>query len=424
MNNILKQTITNMRQQPLLTGLTIAGTALSICLIMIVMMTREAQIIDYGCEPYRSRTMYATYMELKSGSCQIYSSLKMEHMRGIFLKLKTPERIALFSSSNTVSACTQGNETMNLKIQAVNQTFFEVFPLRFTEGTPFTEEECNSNMPIAIISQTVGRNLFGQDKNLKGKPFLIENHEYRVAGVVEDVSPLLTSAYSEIWVPVGITPGVAHPLENVLYPEYSIWAALLAKSSDDFPKIKGEVERNLAAYNKAILPDTLNLLNQPDTQEEYVNRIYANEEPDLQSIHLRYALIFAILLIVPAINLTSMAQSQLQRRREEIGIRRAFGAKRSTIMIQTFAESLVQTIAAGALGLVLCLVACFCLSNYVFPTTQLWFEDTTDTYLDMDILFSPLIYGWTMLFCLILNILSNTLPAWMASRTNIVEALK
>lgn len=63
--NIIKQTLTNMRQQPLLTGLTIAGTALSICLIMIVMMTREAQIIDYGCEPYRSRTLYAKQMMIK-----------------------------------------------------------------------------------------------------------------------------------------------------------------------------------------------------------------------------------------------------------------------------------------------------------------------------------------------------------------------
>ncbi len=51
MNNILKQTIAGMRQQPLITALTVIGTALAICLIMIVMMTREVQIADYGAEP-------------------------------------------------------------------------------------------------------------------------------------------------------------------------------------------------------------------------------------------------------------------------------------------------------------------------------------------------------------------------------------
>lgn len=424
MNNILKQTITNMRQQPLLTGLTIAGTALSICLIMIVMMTREAQIIDYGCEPYRSRTLYAKQMMIKQKNGG-YSSgtMGMKPIREIFAKLKSPERMALFSPmTSSVNVNMQGRDNVQAKAKAVNAAFFDVFPLKFIEGRAFTQEECNSNMPIAIISQKTCRDIFGQDKDLKGRTFLIENHEYQVAGIVEDVSPLLTSAYSEIWVPVSTVPGVAHPLGNAMNPEYSMGVALLAKSSADFSKIKNETERALAAYNKSILPDTLDLMEQPDIQEMYVNREWSNKAPDLTEIHLHYALIFAILLIVPAINIASMTQSRLRQRKEEIGIRRAFGARRSTILMQTVTESLLHTLASGLVGLLLCLMACFMLGNYIFPYNS--FEDITDKQLDADILFSPEIYGWALLFCLLLNLLSNIVPAWRASRSNIVEALK
>lgn len=424
MNNILKQTITNMRQQPLLTGLTIAGTALSICLIMIVMMTREAQIIDYGCEPYRSRTLYAKQMMIKHKNGG-YSSgtMGMKPIREIFAKLKSPERMALFSPmTSSVNVNMQGRENVQASAKAVNAAFFDVFQLKFIEGRAFTQEECNSNMPIAIISQKTCRDIFGQDKDLKGRTFLIENHEYQVAGIVEDVSPLLTSAYSEIWVPVSTIPGVAHPLDNVMNPEYSMGVALQAKSSADFSKIKNETERALAAYNKSISPDTLDLVEQPDIQEMYVNREWSNKAPDLTEIHLHYALIFAVLLIVPAINIASMTQSRLRQRKEEIGIRRAFGARRSTILMQTVTESLLHTLASGLMGLLLCLMACFMLGNYIFPYNS--FEDITDKQLDADILFSPEIYGWALLFCLLLNLLSNIVPAWRASRSNIVEALK
>ena len=90
--------------------------------------------------------------------------------------------------------------------------------------------------------------------------------------------------------------------------------------------------------------------------------------------------------------------------------------------MQTVTESLLHTLASGLVGLLLCLMACFMLGNYIFPYNS--FEDITDKQLDADILFSPEIYGWALLFCLLLNLLSNIVPAWRASRSNIVEALK
>ena len=46
----------------------------------------------------------------------------------------------------------------------------------------------------------------------------------------------------------------------------------------------------------------------------------------MKGIVLRYALVITILLLVPAINLSSMTLSRMRKRMSEIGVRKAFGA--------------------------------------------------------------------------------------------------
>lgn len=423
MNNILKQTIAGMRQQPLISALTVIGTALAICLIMIVMMTREVQIADYGAEPYRSRTLYVPQSITRQEGHKIYNgAVEMKAINEIFMKMKTPELVVAYTmntSRRQVSAA--GSEVIQLRVKGTGNGFFRMFPMSFIEGKPFTKEECDSYMPIALLSRSACRRLFSQETGVKGKSLIIDNYEYHVAGVVEDVSRMLNNASSDIWVPISTHPDNIALQSKLLFDYGNV--ALLTKSTADFPKIRQETNRLLAAYNKTIAPDTLDFMGGPYEVEAAVNHYMLESDPDLTDLYLHYMLIFAILLIVPAINIASMTQSRLRQREAEIGIRRAFGAKRSTILLQTFMESLIQTLIAGVLGLLLCLGFCFLLANYIFLTDD-WTERHTDISIDMDILFSPEIYGWALLFCLVLNVLCATIPAWRASRRNIVETLK
>lgn len=423
MNNILKQTISSMRQQPLISALTIIGTALAICLIMIVVMMREVKIADYGAEPYRSRTLYVPQSITRQEGHKIYNgAVEMKAINEIFMNMKTPELVVAYTmntSRRQVSAA--DSEVIPLRVKGTGYGFFQMFPMNFIEGKPFTKEECNSDMPIAVLSRSACRRLFSQETGVKGKSLIIDNYEYHVAGVVEDVSRMLNNASSDIWVPISTQPYNNAFQGKLVYNLCNV--ALLAKSPADFPKIRQETNRLLAAYNKTIVPDTLDLMGGPYEVEAAVNHDMLESDSDLTDLYLHYLLIFAILLIVPAINIASMTQSRLRQCEAEIGIRRAFGAKRSTILLQTFIESLIQTLIAGVLGLLLCLGFCFLLANYIFETDD-WMLCPTDISIDMSILFSPEIYGWALLFCLILNVLCVTIPAWRASRCNIVEALK
>lgn len=416
-----------MRCQPLLTAVSIAGSALAICMIMIVIMTREVQTVDYGSEPNRSRTLYVHHSHVITNNGKSHSYMGgMEHepMKAVFAPMKTPEAVAVYSLyASSIDAMTAGREETSLKVRTVNNDYFKVVALNLIEGRLFTDEECESNAPVAVISHSAARRLFATDRNITGRTITLNNTDYKVRGVVDDVSPMFRIASSEVWIPLNPLKADSHAMAMTgCFTTRNIGVALLAENAGRFDAIRTEFGRRLAEYNKSIAPDTLDLLRQPDEQEVAVNRQWSNEDPDMQAIYLRYAIIFAILLIVPAINIASMTQSRLRQREEEIGVRRAFGATRSAILWQAVTESMVQTLIAGVAGLVLCFVVCALASSYVFA--PYWIEDKADIVFDWRILFSPVIYCWALLFCFILNTLSSLVPAWQASRGNIVEALK
>ena len=130
---------------------------------------------------------------------------------------------------------------------------------------------------------------------------------------------------------------------------------------------------------------------------------------------------YLILLIVPAINLSSMTQSRLRQRVSEIGVRRAFGCNRMELMGQILMENMVVTLLAGALGLVMSVIFAHLGNELLFA--QAFSNTLNPPAVDVNILIHASTFGWALLFCFILNLLSTGLPAWIASRTNIVTAL-
>lgn len=85
----------------------------------------------------------------------------------------------------------------------------------------------------------------------------------------------------------------------------------------------------------------------------------------------RFILIIVILLLVPAINLSSMTLSRMRKRMTEIGVRKAFGATANELLRQVFWENLILTLLAGVLGLILSYSATFLLNSFLLITVRM-----------------------------------------------------
>ena len=158
---------------------------------------------------------------------------------------------------------------------------------------------------------------------------------------------------------------------------------------------------------------------------EQVNFYTSDEEYSYKIIFmLPFTLLILIFLFLPAINLSGLVTNRMEARRPEMGIRKAFGAKRRTLLKEVINENLVLTLCGGAVGWVLsCLyISMACQSN----SLKLFFVDRRgicEANLDMDMFLTPTLFLVCFLCCAVLNMMAALIPTWRSLRKPIVESL-
>lgn len=420
---LFTQTIFMIRKQPLLSALSIGGTALAICLIMLLVMFRQVRLVPYAPESNKDRMLYVPYVSITQKDHPEYSSngpLGLQTATECFGKLQTPEAVTLYIMPISMVATGPGNHSVKVAVKQTDADFFKVFDFRFLSGSPYNEEEAASGVAKAVITRTTARKLFGEE-NVVGRNLEINYQTFRVAAVVEDVSALADAAAGEIWVPYNCMDYVRNGLGKTDLRGY-MQVAILAHSAADFPAIRQEVDRLVEIYNASVAPQVVFFRGQPDTKAVAILRKYANLEPDVSEARRNQWMIYLILLLVPAINLSAMTHSRLQQRVEEIGIRRAFGSTRKELFLHVLVENLLLTLLGGVIGLLLCMAVSFFWGAFLFTNTLLSYS-AIPILIDPMALFHFSTFGWALLFCLLMNLFTAGYPAWKASRTQIVNAL-
>lgn len=417
-----KQALWHLRENPVISWISILGTALSICMIMVIVITLRVRVADCEPEVNRSRSLYVPNMSYRtkgdtSGS-SANSSMSVQTGRECFKALTTAEAVTLVSQPGKVRASLPAGVKMTADKIETDEAFWKIFQFRFLDGKPFTGSDVQSGLPRVVIAASVARRLFGRT-DVTGQHLELNHVDFQVCGVVTDVSMLATDAYAQVWIPYTAGNAEANSWGYNLMGQMR--AVILARSADDFPAIREECERLRQKYNDAQDGVEVFYRGQPDTQFTHLYRSWS-QVPDVQGVVLRYIVVILVLLIVPAINLSSMTLSRMRRRMAEIGVRKAFGATANELLRQVFVENLMLTCLAGLLGLLLSYVATFVLNGFLFGnSTNAYYSG--ETTLTAGTLLSPWIFLVAFAFCLLINLLSAGIPAWRASRMNIVEAI-
>ena len=384
-----QQALYHLRENPIITWVSVLGTALAICMIMVLVITFQVRLVDCEPEVNRSRSLYVSAMSVKNkgGSDGDSSNARMSVRTGreCFKSLTTAEAVTLVSLPEKVRVSLPAGNKVTADMVQTDDAFWHIFRFRFLSGKAFTKADSDAGVLCAVA----------------------------------DVSVLATSAYAQVWIPYTSTD-----IARLAWWEETVGqmrAVILARSAADFPAIREEAEQLRRKYNDSLRDSEVFYRGQPDERFANLYRKWS-ETPDTKAIILRYMLVIAILLLVPAINLSSMTLSRMRRRMAEIGVRKAFGATGGELIRQIFFENLLLTLFAGVLGLALSYAATFLLNGFLF-------NNSTNAYLSGETALTPgmLLSPWAFLaafgFCLLMNILSAGIPAWRASRMNITDAI-
>ena len=410
-----------MREERLFSGIYIVGTALAIAFTMVIAVVYYAKLADIAPEVNRSRTVYVKGMAKRAVNDTLRwepTSYTATQVKEWLYTLKSAEVVSATVNGSRYSSDRQYLKCDNHKLvpvvtRMVDANFFKVYQFRFVYGRPFTQEEClnennyieNATMP-AVISRDIAEQAFGKDVDPVGKTlnygFLI-----RIVGVIEPTSSIMEESFGQLFL------ALDQEAEQVI--------VVLKEGCTvkDLEKELAEIARKRSVsdkeYNYSIIGTLL-----PHAQMKMSGDGVAHSWSSIfKSL---FPKVF-VLLLVPALNLSGLVAARMRRRVAEMGVRKAFGAKRRTLLTQVITENLVLTLCGGFVGLIITWLLLYVFRSWLFFAVGNTAFTLPEPTVDGEMLFSPLIFVIGLAVCIVLNLMAALIPAWLSLRNPIVESM-
>src|SRR5215471_7801921 len=277
-------------------------------------------------------------------------------------------------------------------------------------GRTFTQQEDEEQQQVAVLSYGTWQSRFHGDANVLGSTIILYRKPYTVIGVMpRDFEFPLNPGHvnqSELWLPLSLQP------EEFTAGSAAAWNSRMVgclrpgitveQAQSDAERVAQETMRDYPAYMRSLRIHAVVTPLQEDT--------VAQVRPLVRTL---FFAVIVVLLIVCA-NLAGLLLVRAIGRRREIAVRLALGARAATLLRQAIVESMVLSIAGGAIGLALAALA-MRVGVSLLPETL---PRVNEIGLDWPV----------MLFALGLALLTGFLcglaPAFAAIRTSVNESLK
>jgi putative ABC transport system permease protein len=324
------------------------------------------------------------------------------HARG----LPGVQNLAIFSNANTVDSFVDGRK-VGVTLKRVDAGFWRVFAFDFVEGRSFGNRDVEDAAFVAVITESTRERLIGSGTAL-GREIEVDGQQFRVVGVVPDVSELRVLPFSDVWVPVTTSKT---PLEGE-GPLGGYQAAVVAERRDALPGIRAEFDARLSRID---LPPSAHTILAPfETQFDGLARQIFPDENGASKAPLLIGLMVAAGLLVallPTMNLVNLNVSRIMERASEIGVRKAFGASSWTLVGQFVVENVLLTLVGAVLA-------------FVISAALLGVINESGLIAHAQLRLNIRVFLMGTAVALLFGVVSGVYPAWRMSRLHPVSALK
>ena len=289
------------------------------------------------------------------------------------------------------------NKIENVFLNGSVSDYLQTTNLTFALGRFYSEVESNATRNVAVIGSDVSNTLFPRGDALD-KEIKIGGINFKIVGVLDEQGSFILGAFN--------------PDKQVFIPIGTIFKNFLNESF-------GTVTINVRAVNPMMVEETkieaeglMRKIRGLSYDEE--NDFTINQQEGLASqidsvvsvIQIAGLFITGLSLFVGAVGIMNIMFVSVKERTKEIGVRKAIGAKRRTILGQFLFESSVICLAGGLVGL-LAAVLLSKIVNQFLPTSVQW---------DSVVI--------AILVSLITGLIAGIAPAYTAAKMDPVEALR
>jgi predicted permease len=297
----------------------------------------------------------------------------------------------------------------------VSGNYFDVLGVKAVIGRTFTPEEDRAKLasPVVVLSYGCWQRRFGADASIVGRDVVINGHSFRVVGVAPEGFAGTEMVYTpEIWVPM--------MMQRWVEPSYNWLDARGVQNIFATGRLKPGVTREQAEASLNLLAAQLGKEYPDENEGQRIELVPPGFIiPTLRSgfVSFSWVLMAAVglVLLIACTNLANLLLARSAERRREVAVRLALGAGRWRLIRQLLTESILLSVAGGAVGVALAVWMLDLVAVFKPPVD---FPLTVDLRVDWRVL------AFAFLASLVTGVVFGLAPALQAAKTELVAALK
>lgn len=297
----------------------------------------------------------------------------------------------------------------------VTGNYFEVLGVKAVLGRALTpdDDRLPGAHPVTVLSYESWQRRLGADPSVVGKSLVVNGRSYEVVGVLpRGFYGTEIIAAPEMWFPVS------------MQAEIEVGNSWLDKRGVENLLIQGRLKPGVTVKRAEAALEVIASQLEREFPEVNEGRRVTLSPPGFISGGLRGAVVgfagllmvvVAFVLLLACVNLANLLLARAAERRKEIALRLALGAGRLRLVGQLMAESMLLAAVSGAVGL---------LFAYWLVRAAVGLKPPVDVPLAIDLQLDYRVLAFTCVVSLLTGVLFGLLPAWQATKVDLLPALK
>jgi putative ABC transport system permease protein len=354
---ILRMAIDNVRAHKLRSALTVLGVVIGVLVVVVVasILTGMRQNVVQAIEEYGTNNIFAFHLTTgprigpRDRAEYRRKPLVPEDAEAIREQAAAVEDVAnsafMWLSDRTLS---YGNEKYKqADIQGVSANYAAITGLELREGRFFTETDDLRKRQVLVIGANVADALFPNRVGLAGREVTFVGQPFTVVGILEKRKGGFLGENEDDNVVV-----MPYRTARKLAPRTSEWLMLVIRAKS------GQIQTALEQTEEVLRRRRGLRANQPSNFDlSTADRIIQQFDSITAAIGLVAIAISSVGLLVGGIGVMNIMLVSVTERTQEIGVRKALGARRGDIVRQFLLEAIALTFSGGVLGVLLAVAA-------------------------------------------------------------------
>lgn len=332
--------------------------------------------------------------------------LRLGEFTGLF---QDEEAIAAAAPSGRMSATAKSGYTSgSISLTGTTGSYFEIMNLKIGYGRNLKQTDQDNHSSVVILTADTARELFGYE-NAVGETLSLDGRSFLVAGVLSGDNSSLTSD-------MGSVQSEEEETESVSLQGYIPYATLtrMADNVLDITQfyVSSAQEDSMTAAQLALQGILLDRFGQDEDAFTITDQSEIMEAMDEinNTMALMLGGIAAISLLVGGIGIMNIMLVSVTERTREIGIRKAVGAGKGSILAQFLMEALIVSVLGCLAGILFSWVILEIAARIMGDSMQVEMSWSTA--------------GLAVLFSAVLGVVFGLYPAGKAAAKKPIDALR